>query len=161
MLKGHNSVGRGHNIAKLEVNFVLSLCNFVMRSLDCVAHFFKCKANITTAVFAMVNRVKVKITGLITCFKSRCAVFIKLEEEEFTFRTNIEAVAHFCRLVNNFLKHISRVALKRSYIVCLIHRANKSCCLCIEVLSPRENSPCIIIRMQVHIRLVNSDKTVN
>ena len=126
MLKSHNSVGRSHNIAKLEINFVLSLSDLVVRCLDSIAHFLECKTNITPAILAVVDWIKVKISCLITRFKGRLTVFVQLKEEKFTLGSNIKAVAHFCRLVNNLLQNISRVALKRSNIIGFIHRAYKS-----------------------------------
>ena len=96
---------------------MLTLGNLMVRSLNCVAHFFKSKANIATAVFAVVDWVKVEIACLVACCKGRGAVLIKFKEEEFAFGTYIEAITHFCCLVDNLLKNISRVALKRCNII--------------------------------------------
>ena len=161
MLKCHNSVGGGHNLAELEVNLVLSLCNLVMRRLNSIAHFLKCKADISTAILTVIDRIKVKIACFVACLQGRNAILIQLEKEEFTFRSYVKAVAHFSRLVNNLLEHVSRIALKRSYVICFIYRADKSCCLSIKMLSPRKNCPGVIIRVQIHIGLVNSNEAVN
>ena len=161
MLKGHYSVGSCHYITELEVNLVLSLCNLVMRSLDSIAHFLKCQANISTAVFAVVDRIKVEVACVVAKLQGRLAFLVCLEQEELTLGTYVEAVTHFSRFVNYLLKNISRVTLERCYIVCFINRADKSCSLCVLVLSPREDCPCVKIGMQIHIRFINSYEAVN
>ena len=161
VLKCHYTVSTCHNLIKFEINFVLSLSNLMVRCFNCISHFLKSKANITTAVFAMVNWVKVKVTTLITCCSCRITVFIKLKEEKLTFRTYVKAVTHFSSLIHNLLKNVSWVAKERSLIICTINRANKTSCLSVLVLSPRENCPCIIIRMKIHITFIDSYEAVN
>ena len=102
VLKSHNSVGGKKSVAELEVNFVLSFSNLMVRRLNSIAHILKRKADITAAVFAVVNRVKVKISRLVARFNSRLAVLVKLEKEEFTFGTDVEAVAELFRFLHYF-----------------------------------------------------------
>src|SRR5699024_7763656 len=88
-------ITRGNCIFILEINFMLSLGYFVVGCFDFESHILKFQHYVPTAVFTKVCRRKVEIASLVVQFGGRIAVFIKLEKEEFRFRSKIEVgVSH-------------------------------------------------------------------
>ena len=161
MLKSHYTVGTEHYITKLEVDLVLPLGHFVVGSLNGVAHILQGQANIPTAVLAVVDGVQVKVTALVAGLQGGVAVLIQLKQEELALRANIKAKAHLGSLVHHLLQHIAGVAHEGGLIIGFIYGADQSSGLRILVLSPGEDGPSVVIRVQIHIGLINANKAVD
>ena len=86
---------------------------------------------------------------------------IEFEEEEFTFGTDVESVAHLLCLVDDFLEDVSRIALERGLVVGHIDGADQTACLDLLVLSPGNDCPGIVIGMQVHITFIDPNEPVD
>ena len=87
MLEGHDTV-RGHEaLAELEVDLMLAFGHFMVRGFDDVTHLLECEANVSSAVFTVIDRIQVEVTGFVGHFGGRLSFLIQFEEEELTLGT--------------------------------------------------------------------------
>ena len=133
----------------------------MVRRLDGITHALKSQTDISSAVLSVVDRVQVEITRLVGDFRGRVAFLVEFEEEEFTFRADVEAVAHRFCLIDDFLEDISRIALERGLVIRHVDRADQTAGLDIFVLSPRNDRPGVVIGMQIHVTFIDPDESVD
>ena len=141
MLEGYNLICRIKSLCKTEVDFVLSLCNLVVGSLNLITHFLQSKANIASALLTLVGRSHIEITCNIGCFCGGLAFFIKLEKEELALRAYIEGITHIGGFFYCLSENISGVACKRSNLIGTVNIADKAC----NAVLPGKKSECIVI----------------
>ncbi|KYC61210.1 hypothetical protein B4100_3310 [Heyndrickxia coagulans] len=158
--KGLDIVACPDCIRIFKINFVLAGCNFMVGRFNFKAHFLEFQYDVAPAVFAKVRRRQVKIAAVVVQLQCRFIFFIQLEEEEFRFRPKIKTrEAKFFHFFQYPFQIIPRITFKRG-AVRIINIANQTGDF--PFLSgPRENDPCIIVRIQIHIRFFNPDKPFN
>ena len=157
MLKGYHIVRGFEHFVKTEVDFVLAFGNLVVRSLDFIAHIFERQANVAAALFALVGGTHIEIACHIGGFGGGVAVFVKLEQEKFAFRTDIEGVTHIGGFFNHLFQNISRIAEERGFAVRTVDIADQAG----NSVFPRQNDERIVIGAQIHIGLVDTHKALN
>ena len=157
MFKGNNVVCGFQRFVKTEVDFVLTLCHFVVGSFNFKAHFFQRQADIAAALFALVGGTHIEIARNVAGLGGRVAFFIQLEQEEFTFRTDVERIAHVCGFFNDFFQNVSRVAEEWGFAVCAIDVANHAR----NAVFPRQDDERIIIRAEIHVGFIDTNIALN
>ena len=100
-LESHGIVGSCQGVGILEVNFMLSLGNFVMRSFDLKTHFFEGLDDLATTVIASVIGIEREIPGDIIGDCGGTSIFILFKQEEFRFGSDIHGIAKFLGFSQN------------------------------------------------------------
>ena len=154
--KGHNIIGSAQRIAVLEVDFMLTAGYLMMARFHFITHALQHHADLTACRSAMVQRVQIEVAGVITGLCGGLSVFIGFKQEEFTFRTDIEGIALFLRLLQDALQGAARVSRKRSSVR-QIHVADQTCNFCM-LRPPGEHRIGIKIRIQIHIGFIDPHK---
>ncbi len=159
-LESHGVVCGGQRVGVLEVDLVLALGNLVMRSLDLKAHRFQGLDDLAAAVDTAVVRLNIKITGHIAGLGGGAAFFISLKQEELGLGAHVHGVAHGLSLGQDALQVVARAARERG-AVRVVHVADDAGGVGAILVPPRQHGESVVVRLQVHVRLVDADEAVN
>ena len=158
-LKGHNIVSGSKRLIVFKINFMLTGSYLVMGRLDFKAHFFQCQHHIPSCVLSQVHRTDVKITGFFMGGCGGLSAVIRVKQEEFTLRTDLESISHILRFPDHFLEDISGISLE-SLTICAVYVTDQSGNLSL-LGTPGKNLKRIIIRIQIQVGFLDSYKTID
>ena len=130
----------------------------MVRRLHSKPHLLQIQNNITTYILCHIYRAHIKIPGHFPGVCRGSAALICVKQEKFTFRAHMEGVSHSLSLFQNLLQHIPGIALKR-FPVGTVNVTNQAGNLSL-LRPPGEYLKGIIIRIQIHIRFLNPNKSV-
>ena len=156
--KGHNIICSSQSVHVFQINLMLGRSQLMVRRLHSKPHLLQIQNNITAYILCHIYRAHIKIPGHFPGVCRGSAALICVKQEKFTFRAHMEGVSHSLSLFQNLLQHIPGIALKR-FPVGTVNVTNQAGNLSL-LRPPGEYLKGIIIRIQIHIRFLNPNKSV-
>ena len=155
-LERFDVVGGAEGFVVLEVDFVLTVGDFVVRGFDFKAHVFQGQADVASNVFAHVVCAEVEVPAFVGRLNGGNAVGVGLKEEELAFRADVESESHVLGFLENLFEDVSRVAFKRG-LVRTVDVADESGDF-VLLRTPREDNERIVVRAKIHVGFFDSDE---
>ena len=93
-LKSHNVICCLKTFCILQIDLMLGRSNLMVACFHLKAHIFQIEHNISAHIFPKINRGNVKIAGSLMRLGSRPSLFVRVEQEKFTLRSNLERISH-------------------------------------------------------------------
>ena len=139
---------------------MLTNCYLVVTSFHFKSHLSQNIDNFPTGIIRQVCWRQVKVATLVIHFQCRIAIFIQFEKEKFWLRTKIERLEAQCfHMFESSLKVTTRISCKGN-MFCRINITDQACYTAIFI-SPRKNCPSIQIRIKIHIRFIDPNKSLD
>ena len=159
-LKGHDVVGGVEGLLILEVDLMLALGALVVAGLDLKLHSLQRQADLPAGRLAVVQGAQIEVAGLVVGLGGGLTLVIGLEQEEFRLGTHIKGIkAHVLGLLQGPLQHVAGVA-GEGRTIGVVHVADQAGHLTVAG-PPGEDGEGVQVGVQVLIRLVDADKTLD
>ena len=150
----HNIVRRGKRLVITKINLMLRRRILMVGRLHLKSHFLQGHYHIASGILSEIQRPHIKISCLFMRNIRRHAIVIQMIQKEFTLRAHIKNIAfRFC-FRYDFLQNVSGIsfvagALRMVYITDQPRHFPM-------LRPPRKNGKCTVIRIKIHITLINS-----
>ena len=158
-LEGHDVVGSGQGICVLEIDLMLSGGNLMMAGLNFEAHLFQCHADFAAGAFPVIQGTEIEIACLVGGCGGWPSVLIRLEQEEFTFRSDVKAVSQVGGFFHQTLQRSPGIS-GEGRAVRVVHVADQAGDFPL-LRAPGQNGERVQIRPQILIGFVDADKSLD
>ena len=126
---------------------------------DFESHFLKGQANVSAALFTEVDGALVEISAGVVGFCGGAALLVKLEKEEFALGSHVEFITHVVGLFDDLFEYVAGITGKGLHVGA-VDVAYKTGGLAL-LKSPGENHKGVDVGNEVHIRFLNTRKTLD
>ena len=131
----------------------------MMGCLDDKSHILQVHDDVTAGILTEIQRSDVEIACLFVGVGRRHRIFVRIEQEKFTFGTYLERIPHILSLLYRTLQHITGITFKRLTVGAIdITDHTRHLAL---LGSPGEDLQRRQIRIQVHIGFLDPGKAID